>query len=298
MKHRHMQLSFSDRVFHAVNTFIMLLICIVIIYPMYYIIIASITDPTVIDGGEMLLWPRKLFFDGYITAFEHKPLLTGYANSLLYTVLGTLFNLFLTIPGAYALSRNDMTGRSLIMMVFTFTMFFSGGMIPTYMLIRSLGMINTIWSMIIPGGVSVYNLIVVKTFFQTALNRELLEAASIDGCSDLNFFFRIALPLSSTIVAVMVVFYAVGHWNAYFDAILYLNERKLMPLQAVLRELLLLNTITNEMNVNMAELVEKTKRADQLKFCVIILASLPVMVLYPFAQRFFTQGVMIGSIKG
>ena len=265
---------------------------------MYYIIIASITDPAVIDGGEMLLWPKKLFFDGYITAFEHKPLLTGYANSLLYTVLGTLFNLFLTIPGAYALSRNDMTGRNFIMMMFTFTMFFSGGMIPTYMLIRSLGMINTIWSMIIPGGVSVYNLIVVKTFFQTALNRELLEAASIDGCSDLNFFFRIALPLSSTIVAVMVVFYAVGHWNAYFVAILYLNERKLMPLQAVLRELLLLNTITNEMNVNMAELVEKTKRADQLKFCVIILASLPVMVLYPFAQRFFTQGVMIGSIKG
>lgn len=298
MSMEHLRLSRGDKTFHTVNSIVMVLICVIIIYPLYYIVIASISDPTSIAGGNLLLYPPKLYFEGYQTAFSYEPLITGYRNSIIYTVLGTLINLVLTIPGAYALSRKDMVGRNQLMFLFTFTMFFGGGMIPTYMLLKNLGMMNTIWVMIIPGGVSVYNLIVVRTFFQNNLSDELLEASRIDGCSDFRFFFRIALPLSTTIIAVMVVFYAVGHWNSYFNAIMYLNDRSKMPLQAVLRDLLILNTITTDMRVNPAEAAEKMKRADQLKYCVIILASLPFMVLYPFVQRFFTQGVMIGSIKG
>lgn len=288
----------SDRVFLAVNTLIMLIVCLVTLYPLYYIIIASMSDPSAIAGGDLLLYPPKLYLGGYTTALNFEPLMTGYKNSLLYTVCGTLINLGLTIPGAYALSRSDMKGRNAIMFLFTFTMFFSGGMIPLYMLLKNLHMTDTLWAMVLPSGVSVYNLIVVRTFFQSTLGQELLEASRIDGCSDFGFFFKIALPLSKTIIAVMVVFYAVGHWNSYFNAIMLMNTRSKMPLQAVLRELLILNNITADMRVNTAEVAEKMKRADQLKYCVIVLASVPVMVMYPFAQRFFTQGVMIGSIKG
>ena len=298
MQRTHWRHSPGDRAFHITNTVIMVFICLVTLYPLYYIVVASISDPASIAGGDMLFYPPKLFLGGYVTAFQFEPLMTGYKNSLIYTVLGTMVNLALTIPGAYALSRADMKGRNFFMFLFTFTMFFSGGMIPFYMLLRNLRMTDTIWAMILPGGVSVYNVIVVRTYFQSTLGQELLEASRIDGCNDFKFFFLIALPLSTTIIAVMVVFYAVGHWNSYFNAIMFMNTRSKMPLQAVLRELLILNTITTDMRVNPAEAAEKMKRADQLKYCVIVLASVPVMIMYPFAQKFFTQGVMIGSIKG
>jgi putative aldouronate transport system permease protein len=297
MAKNRIPLNRGDRVFHTVNTVIMGLICIVILYPLYYVIIASVTDPTGIRGGELLLYPRGLYFDGYMTAFRFKPLITGYRNSIIYTLLGTAINIAATIPGAYALSRKDLAGRNGIMLFMSFTMFFNGGMIPLYMLIRNLRLMDTVWSLVLPGGVSVFNLIVVRTFYQSNIPDGILEAAKIDGCSDIRFFFRIVLPLSSTIVAVMIVFYAVNHWNAYFNAIMYLNTRSKMPLQAILRDLLIENTITVDMRVNPAEAVEKMKRADQLKYCVIVLASFPVMVLYPMAQKYFAQGVMIGSIK-
>ena len=298
MQLSHERLSPGDRAFHVFNAIIMTAICIVMIYPLYYIVVASISDPSSIAGGNMLFYPPKLFFGGYATAFKFEPLMTGYKNSLIYTIVGTLINLVLTIPGGYALSRVDMKGRNAIMFLFSFTMFFSGGMIPFYMLLKNMRMTDTIWAMVLPGGVSVYNLIVVRTFFQSTIGTELLEASRIDGCNDFKFFFKIALPLATTIIAVMVVFYAVGHWNSYFNAIMFMNTRSKMPLQAVLRELLILNTITTDMRVNPAEAAEKMKRADQLKYCVIVLASVPVMIMYPFAQKFFTHGVMIGSIKG
>ncbi len=292
------RLTRGDKAFLSINSVIMVIICILTLYPLYYIVVASISDPTSIQGGRMLWYPPKFYLGGYIAAFDFEPLIIGYKNSIYYTVVGTLINLLLTIPGAYALSRSDMKGRNPIMFLLSFTMFFSGGMIPLYMLLKELHMTDTIWALVLPGGVSVYNLIVVRTFFQSTLSSELLEASRIDGCSDFRFFGSIALPLSTTIIAVMVVFYAVGHWNSYFNAILYMNSRSKLPLQAILRELLILNTITAEMRVNPAEFAEKMKRADQLKYCVIVLASVPVLVLYPFAQRFFAQGVMIGSIKG
>lgn len=292
------KLSWGDRTFHIVNTIIMILIGIVMVYPLYYIVLASITDPTVVNTGKLLLYPEKIYTEGYRAAFEYKQLFTGFANSVLYTAVGTAISIFLTIPGAYALSRKDLKGRNVVMFLCTFTMFFSGGMVPSYMLVNDLGLIDSMWAMVLPGALSVYNLIVVRTFFQTNIPDELLEAARMDGCSDLRFFWDIALKVSGTIIAVMVLFYAVALWNSYFNAIMYLNSRSKMPLQAVLRDLLILNTVTNELPIDASETVDRMMRADQLKYCVIIISTVPMMILYPFIQKHFTKGVMIGSIKG
>ncbi|MDO4293104.1 MAG: carbohydrate ABC transporter permease [Eubacteriales bacterium] len=290
--------SLEDRAFHIGNTVIMVLIGAVMLYPLYYIVLASVTDPTVVNTGKLLLYPEKIYLEGYKAAFEYGQLFTGFANSVLYTAVGTVISIFLTIPGAYALSRKDLRGRNAVMFLCTFTMFFSGGMVPTYMLVNQLGLIDTMWAMVLPGALSVYNLIVVRTFFQTNIPEELLEAAKMDGCTDLKFFWHIALKVSGTIIAVMVLFYAVGLWNSYFNAIMYLNSRSRMPLQAVLRDLLILNTVTNELPIDATETVDRMMRADQLKYCVIIISTVPMMVLYPFIQKHFTKGVMIGSIKG
>lgn len=292
------RLSPEDKIFHIVNTVIMVLIAIVMVYPLYYIVLASVTDPTVVNTGKLLLFPEKIYLEGYKAAFEYKQLYTGFLNSILYTVAGTMISICLTIPGAYALSRKDLKGRNVVMFLFTFTMFFSGGMVPAYMLVSKLRLIDTMWAMILPGALSVYNLIVVRTFFQTNLPDELLEAAKVDGCSDLKFFWHIALKVSGTIIAVMVLFYAVGIWNSYFNAIMYMNSRSKMPLQAVLRDLLILNTVTNELPIDATETVSRMMRADQLKYCVIIISTVPMMIFYPFIQKYFTKGVMIGSIKG
>lgn len=292
------RLSPEDKIFHIVNTVIMVLIAIVMVYPLYYIVLASVTDPTVVNTGKLLLFPEKIYLEGYKAAFEYKQLFTGFLNSILYTVAGTMISICLTIPGAYALSRKDLKGRNVVMFLFTFTMFFSGGMVPTYMLVSKLRLIDTMWAMVLPGALSVYNLIVVRTFFQTNLPDELLEAAKVDGCSDLMFFWHIALKVSGTIIAVMVLFYAVGIWNSYFNAIMYMNSRSKMPLQAVLRDLLILNTVTNELPIDATETVSRMMRADQLKYCVIIISTVPMMIFYPFIQKYFTKGVMIGSIKG
>lgn len=292
------RLSPEDKIFHIVNTVIMVLIAIVMVYPLYYIVLASVTDPTVVNTGKLLLFPEKIYLEGYKAAFEYKQLFTGFLNSILYTVTGTMISICLTMPGAYALSRKDLKGRNVVMFFFTFTMFFSGGMVPAYMLVSKLRLIDTMWAMVLPGALSVYNLIVVRTFFQTNLPDELLEAAKVDGCSDLKFFWHIALKVSGTIIAVMVLFYAVGIWNSYFNAIMYMNSRSKMPLQAVLRDLLILNTVTNELPIDATETVSRMMRADQLKYCVIIISTVPMMIFYPFIQKYFTKGVMIGSIKG
>ncbi len=298
MKKKRSKTSRGDRLFHVINACIMLIISVVIIYPIYYIILASVTDPTVVNTGKPLLIPGDFYLEGYKTAFRYKPLFTGFRNSVIYTALGTAISLVLTVPGAYALSRKDMKGRNVVMFLFTFTMFFSGGMIPSYMLVKELGLIGTMWSIVLPGAVSVYNLIVIKTFFQSNIPDELLEAAKMDGCSDIRFFLSVALKVSGTIIAVMVLFYAVGQWNSYFNAIMYLNSRARMPLQAVLRDLLIMNTVTNELPIDAKETVARMMRADQLKYCIVIISSVPMMILYPLVQKHFTKGVMIGSIKG
>lgn len=298
MNRKRKKLSWEDRIFHIGNTVLMILIGIVMVYPLYYIVLASITNPTVVNSGKLLLFPEYIYLEGYRAAFEYKQLFTGFFNSIVYTFTGTVISIVITIPGAYALSRKELVGRNAVMFLFTFTMFFSGGMVPAYMLVNKLHFIDTIWAMVLPGALSVYNMIVVRTFFQTNIPDELLEAAKVDGCSDLRFFWSIALKVSGTIIAVMVLFYAVALWNSYFNAIMYLNSRSKMPLQAVLRDLLILNTVTNELPIDATETVDRMMRADQLKYCVIIISTVPMMILYPFIQKHFTKGVMIGSIKG
>ncbi|MFD2612445.1 carbohydrate ABC transporter permease [Paenibacillus gansuensis] len=292
------RLTIGDRMFTLGNYFIMGLITIAILYPLYFVVVASFSDPTMVNSGKTVLLPTSLYLDGYRKIFEYEPLWAGYGNSILYTVTGTLVNLIVTIPAAYALSRKDLKGRTTLMLLFTFTMFFSGGLIPTYLLVSKLGLLDTMWAFILPTAASVWNLIITRTFFQTALPDELLDAAHIDGCSDFRFFFSIALPLSKVIIAVMALFYGIMHWNMFFEPLIYLTSDDKMPLQVILRNLLISNQVTSQMVTDAMSLAAKQRIAEQMKYGIIVASCLPLLIAYPFLQRYFTQGVMIGSIKG
>ena len=260
---KKMKMSKGDRIFTIINAIIMILVCIVVLYPLYYVLLASVTDPVVVNSGKLLLYPEAWYTEGYVTTLEYGPLWTAYKNTIVYTVVGTVVSLICTIPAGYALSRMDLVGRKPIMFLFTFTMFFSGGMIPLYLTIQQLHIYNTIWAMVLPVAVSAYNLIVCRSFFDTSVPIELLEAAKIDGCSDFGFFFKIAIPLSKTIIAVMTLFYATAMWNQFFNALMYLQDYDKMPLQVVLRDLVLMNQ-ANQMGSSGAEMVTRQKLAEQL----------------------------------
>ncbi|HHV95004.1 MAG TPA: carbohydrate ABC transporter permease [Clostridiaceae bacterium] len=288
-----------DTIFDIVNHAILILIVISILYPLYFIVIASISNPVMVSSGQVLFWPRGINFEGYKAIFKDRIIVSGYKNSLVYMVLGTSINMIVTIPAAYSLSRKDLVGKDAIMFIFAFTMFFSGGLIPTYLIVRNLGMINSIWAMVIPNAMSVYNLIISRTFFRTNIPYELLEASQIEGCSNIRFFVTIALPLSKALLAVIALFYGVSHWNAFFNAMIYLNKEELYPIQLVLRNILLENQARQEMMKDLVEnLSTAEQRAELIKYGMIIVASVPVLMMYPFAQKFFIKGVMIGAIKG
>ena len=292
-----MKMSKGDRIFTIINAVIMILVCIVVLYPLYYVLLASVTDPVVVNSGKLLLYPEAWYTEGYVTTLEYGPLWTAYKNTIVYTVVGTVVSLICTIPAGYALSRMDLVGRKPIMFLFTFTMFFSGGMIPLYLTIQQLNIYNTIWAMVLPVAVSAYNLIVCRSFFDTSVPIELLEAAKIDGCSDFGFFFKIAIPLSKTIIAVMTLFYATAMWNQFFNALMYLQDYDKMPLQVVLRDLVLMNQ-ANQMGSSGAEMVTRQKLAEQLKYCIVVVAAFPLLCIYPFLQKYFAKGVTIGAVKG
>ena len=285
------------RIFTIINAVIMILVCIVVLYPLYYVLLASVTDPVVVNSGKLLLYPEAWYTEGYVTTLEYGPLWTAYKNTIVYTVVGTVVSLICTIPAGYALSRMDLVGRKPIMFLFTFTMFFSGGMIPLYLTIQQLHIYNTIWAMVLPVAVSAYNLIVCRSFFDTSVPIELLEAAKIDGCSDFGFFFKIAIPLSKSIIAVMTLFYATAMWNQFFNALMYLQDYDKMPLQVVLRDLVLMNQ-ANQMGSSGAEMVTRQKLAEQLKYCIVVVAAFPLLCIYPFLQKYFAKGVTIGAVKG
>ena len=288
----------GDMIFNLFLTLLMIVVIIIIAYPLYFVIIASFSSPTAVNGGEVLLLPKDITFSGFKKILEYKEIWIGYKNSVIYTVAGTLINLAVTLPAGYALSRKRLFGRRPIMLLFAFTMFFSGGMIPTYMVIKKLGMLDTIWAMILPGACSVYNIIVTKTFMETSIPGELIEASTIDGCGDFQTFFQVVLPLSKPIIAVMTLFYAIGHWNNYFSALLYLDDPDKYPLQLILRELLIQNQISSGMTSgSAASIAERALIAEQMKYGVIIVACLPMMILFPFVIKHFKKGVMIGSIK-
>lgn len=297
MKSIFKNMSMGDRLFNVINVMVMCLIALVILYPLYFVLIASITDPNIVNRGGILLYPKGLYLSGYKKILEYTPIWRGYWNSMIYTISGTTLNIILTISAGYVLSRRDLFGRNVIMFIFVFTMFFNGGLVPTYLTVSYLGILDTVWAMILPTAASVFNIILTRTFFQSTIPDELLEAARIDGCSDFKFFFHIVLPLSKVIIAVMVLFYGVQHWNSFFEALIYLNTDTKYPLQIILRNLIIMNETSTEMITDPGTLAERQRTAEQLKYGIIVVASVPLLVLYPFLQKYFTQGVMIGSIK-
>ena len=303
---QHIRLSVGDRVFVTINTILIILFVIVELYPMIFVLSASFSEPTMVGSGQMLLWPVKPTLQGYQFILQYKTIWGGYANTLFYTIVGTSFNLFVTIPCAYALSRKDFPDKGIFMLLFMFTMYFSGGTIPMYLNYKSLGLLNTRWVIIICGALSVYNMIVARTFFANTIPWELHEAARIDGASDFRTFFSIVLPLSKAIMAVMVLYYGVAHWNQYFIALMYLPKaQELWPLQMVLRDILIKGQFAAKSMGDgvmdpqeMLELLRQADTANIMKYCVIVVATVPMLIIYPFLQKFFAKGVMIGSVKG
>ncbi|MFS0612368.1 carbohydrate ABC transporter permease [Lederbergia ruris] len=291
----------SDRIFDICNKVLVWFFIIIILYPLIYIISASISDPSFVNSGQMWLWPKGITFEGFRRVFQNTDIWIGYRNTIFYTLLGTFINLAVTLPAAYALSRQELIGKKVIMALFVFTMFFEGGLIPTYLLVRDLGMVNTIWSLVIPSAAAMWNIIVTMTFFKVTIPKGLEEAAEMDGASQFRTFFQIVLPLSAPIVAVMALFYGVGHWNQYFGAMIYLSDEKLFPLQLFLRKILIQQQMTADMMMQSGSaeaLSEHARIADIIKYAVMIVSAAPLLIVYPFLQRFFLKGVLIGSIKG
>ena len=290
----------SDRIFNAVNYVFLTVILLAVAYPLYFMAIASFSDPHLVNNGKLWLFPKGITFEGYRRIFSDSRIWTSYLNTAIYTMGGVSVNLLATIPAAYALSRRDLWGRNLVMVLFTFTLLFGGGLIPTYLIIRSLGILNTRWVMILPNAVAVWNLIIARTFFQTTVPPDLLDAARMDGASNLRFFASVVLPISPAIIAVLALFYGVGHWNAFFEALIYLKDPELYPLQLVLRSILIMNESAAEMMeaADPDTVAEQQRVIEVIKYGLIMVASVPVLLLYPFLQKYFIKGVMIGALKG
>ena len=296
--------SWNDKIFLMVVYAVIVLLALICLYPLYYTVIASVSDAADVYKGKVNLFPSGFTLEAYTLVFQNKNIWRGYANTIFYTVVGTCFNLFLTIPTAYALSKKRMFGRGLLMTLFVITMYFGGGMIPTYILFKNMNLINTPWIMIISGGLSVYNVIVTRTYFQNNIPETLFEAARIDGASELRIFLQIVLPLSAPIIAVITLYYAVSHWSSYFTAMIYITETDLHPLQMVLRRILILNetAYTDAMLSGNADMIENALKQSQLavtmKYALVFIASAPMLILYPFIQKHFVKGIMVGSLKG
>mgnify|MGYP000895358398 FL=1 len=292
------KMSKSDIVFLFIVYATVILISVVILYPLWFVIIASISDPNLVATGEVLLLPKGITFEGFKYIFRDPRIWSGYYNTIRYTVVGTMLALFITVPAGYALSRTDMMGRGLIMKLLIVTKYFSGGLIPTYLVVKSLGLVNTPYVLMILGSFSVFNLILCRTYFLNTMPIELQEAAEIDGCGIFQYFMKIAIPLSKSIIAIMVLYYAVGHWNSFFNGLIYVTDSDLYPLQLILRDILITGQSVDPATVDPESLELMKQIARTIQYGVIIVSSLPVLVLYPFVQKHFVKGVMIGSVKG
>jgi multiple sugar transport system permease protein/putative aldouronate transport system permease protein len=288
----------QDRAFNTVNTVFLSICFLVVLYPLLYVVSNSFSSPEAVISGRVWLWPVQPSLEGYELVFESGEIWRGYANTIFYTFFGTMINVVLTVMLAYPLSRRDFAGRNAIMFMVTFTMMFSGGIIPTFLLVRSLGILNTRWAMLLPNAITVWNVIITRTYFQTNIPVELLESAELDGCSNTRFILAVVVPLSGAIVAVITLFYAVMHWNTFFSALIYLRDSKLYPLQIILRAILLENQIDYTIVTNIEQEEARQMIASLLKFSLIVVASVPVLVIYPFVQKYFVQGVLIGALKG
>ncbi len=297
---RHIRESRTDRVFVACAYVVLFLCLIIVLYPLVYVLSCSISDPVSVGAGDILLLPKNITLVGYKRVFQDSSILTGYGNTIFYAVVGTLINLIVTVPCGFALAKTTLPAKKLFLFLFMFPMYFTGGMIPTFILIKQLGLYNTRWVLLLMGAFNCYNCIICRTFF-SSIPRDLEEAASIDGCGTLRYFLQIVLPISQALLGVMVLYFAVGHWNSYFRAMMYVYDKNIQPLQIVLRNILVqsVNSASMMENAGGAELAaEQSAVAQQIKYAVIVVSSLPVLILYPFMQKYFVQGVMIGSVKG
>ena len=270
----------------------------VILYALWFVVIASVSDPNRVASGEVLFLPKGITLEGFKYIFRDKRIWTGYRNTILYTTVGTMIGLFITIPAGYALSKKDMVGKGIIMKLLVFTKYFSGGLIPTYLVVKRLHLVNTPYVLMIMDSFSVFNLILCRTFFINTLPQELQEAAEIDGCTIFQYFIKIVLPLSKAIIAIMALYYAVGHWNSFFNGLIYVTDIKLYPLQVILRDILISGQSVDPSSMDPDALEMMKQIARTIKYGVMIVSSLPVLIMYPFVQKYFVKGVMIGSVKG
>lgn len=295
-KHKGLKdhLSVGDKVYNIINIVILMILALIVIYPLYFIIIASFSNADAVLGGRVFFYPVDITFVGYQKILERTDVWVGYLNTIIYTLFTTLFALLVTISAGWALSRKKLPFRRFFMVFFIITMFFGGGLIPFYNVVSNLGLINSMWAIILPSILSVWNLFMTKTFFE-GMSESMIEAAEIDGANHFTTFIFIILPLSKAIIAVMALYYAVGQWNSYFNAMIFLNDEKKYPLQLVLREILIASETTT--GGSGETILEQYRLANQLKYVSVIVSSLPVILLYPFVQKYFAQGVMIGALK-
>lgn len=284
------------------NILVMVILLFVFVYPLYFVLVASFSDPVAVLNGKVVLWPVDFNLKSYDELFKYTKLWKGYRNTILYTVVGTCVNMVMTVLCAYPLSRKDWLPRGFFMKMLLVTMYFGGGMIPTYMVVKNLGLIDTVWAMIIPNAVSFYNALIVRNYFMNSISISLQEAAELDGANPVQYLLKIVLPLSKPVLAVVGLYYAVGHWNDYYSALLYIYDRELSPLQTVLREVLVsVTSVSAEMALSSEDamaMLEKVRLGQSLKYTSIIVSIIPMLIVYPFIQKFFVKGVMIGAIKG
>ncbi len=290
------RLGTGDKVFYAINTIFLGLMALIVLYPLYFIVIASISDPDAVLAGKVILYPMQLTLDGFKMILQRTDIWTGYLNTIIYTAITVVLALLVTVPAGWALSRKTLPGKKFWMIYFIIPMFFGGGLIPFYNVMSSLGLVGSMWAVILPSILSVWNLFMTKTFFESSIPDGLIEAAKIDGAGEYRVFTSLVLPLSKAILAVMALYYAIGQWNSYFNAMIFLQDETKYPLQLVLKEILIASE--NTTGGSGETIVEQFRLANQLKYVSVIVSSVPVLCLYPFVQKYFSQGVMIGSLKG
>lgn len=293
MKRKKKKLEAFDVFVYIIATILVL----IVLYPLILVLSNSVSDPGLVASGKVIFLPKGFNLDGYKAIFEDKDIMMGYGNTIFYTVFGTLINLLVTVPAGYALTKSTMPGGRFVTTLFLITMYFSGGMIPSFLVVKSLGLYNSRWALLILGAFSMYNCIICRSFF-ASFPKELEEAAEIDGCNPMGTFIRIVLPLSKALLGVMVLYFAVGHWNSYFNALIYIKDDSKQPLQIFLRRILILSQVPTDMEIP-EELVESLMaREALLRYSTIVVSSLPLLIIYPFLQKYFDKGVMIGSVKG
>ena len=288
----------GDKILDGGIIALMAVITVCALYPLWFVLIASFSDPTAISNGKVIFWPVGVNTSAYGKLFRTAKIWIGYRNSLLYTVFGTLINLLVTVSAGFALSRKTLPGRRALLVFFIITMYVSGGTIPSYLLMKSLGLLNTVWAILLPGAMSVYNMIIARSFFESGIPESIYESATIDGAGWLRCYTRFAIPLSKPMIAVLTLFFALGHWNSYFNAMIYISNEKIQVLQVIIKQITANISAALAESMTDAEMIRQVQEKQLLKYAVVVVSVVPMVLLYPFVQRYLIQGIMIGAVKG